>query len=148
MQNLFDIIKEHSLVVRCLPMTVVEHYNYNEGDESRTHVNADGTPMNFTIVTEMLDLNHFEQICKDVSGVSPLMAYENWKKHYPNGRKLLRRERIVEHGGWWYVKEMKNTGSTVTFQRKSDKFFAPTIEEAINLFLEYKKNKNATSSRK
>jgi hypothetical protein len=48
----------------------------------------------------------------------------------------LKETKISEKGGWWYVKETKNTDSTVRFSREFDKFFAPTLEEAIDLYLE------------
>jgi len=50
-------------------------------------------------------------------------------------RKVIREERKANNGGWWYVKETKNISSNVQFSREYDKFFAPTLEEAINLFL-------------
>lgn len=53
-----------------------------------------------------------------------------------NNRKFIREERTVENGGWWYVKQTANTMSTVTFSRKTDIFFAPTLEDAINMFLD------------
>jgi len=52
-----------------------------------------------------------------------------------NGRKFIREERPVEKGGWWYVKETADTRSQVQFSRKYDKFFAPTLEEALTLYL-------------
>lgn len=55
-----------------------------------------------------------------------------------NNRKFVREEKIVEKGGWWYVKETSNTNSTVTFNRKYDKFFAPTLKKAIQLYLDSK----------
>lgn len=62
-----------------------------------------------------------------------LVSVEKW-----NNRKFIRNERKVENGGWWYVKETQNTSSTVGFNRKYDKFFAPTLKEAIKLFLDSK----------
>lgn len=53
-------------------------------------------------------------------------------------KKFIREERIVANGGWWYVKETKNTSSAVTFDRRTDKFFAPTLQEAIQLYLNSK----------
>ena len=57
------------------------------------------------------------------------------------GRTFVRTEKTVEHGGWWYVKETKNTGATVQFNRKYDKFFAPTLEEALQLYIDSKGQK-------
>ena len=54
-------------------------------------------------------------------------------------RKFVREEKVVEKGGWWYIKEVKNTDSTVMFNRENDKFFAPTIKEAVKLYLKSKK---------
>lgn len=54
---------------------------------------------------------------------------------------LISKEKKVEKGGWWYVKETPNTMSTVRFSRKYDKFFAPTLKEAIDLFLKSKNEK-------
>ena len=53
-------------------------------------------------------------------------------------REFIREERIVENGGWWYVKETPNTDSTVHFSREYDKFFAPTLEGALQLYLDSK----------
>ena len=50
--------------------------------------------------------------------------------------KFVKEVRVVEKGGWWYVKETKNTGSNVTFNRKYDKFFAPTLEQALQMYLD------------
>jgi len=50
----------------------------------------------------------------------------------------------VDKGGWWYVKQVQNTSSTVRFDRKYDKFFAPTLEEAIQMFLDSLKNDYTT----
>lgn len=55
-----------------------------------------------------------------------------------NNRKFVRDEWVVTKGGWWYVKETANTNSTVRFSRKYDRFFAPTLEEAIQLYLDSK----------
>jgi hypothetical protein len=53
-------------------------------------------------------------------------------------KKFVREERKAENGGWWYVKETPNTGSTVRFNREHDAFFAPTLKEAIQLYLNSK----------
>ena len=108
MESIIDIIQKHSLTVRCLPHKVISHWTYKEGDENIKWVDSDGNP---------------------TKSKRSVVIRED-------GRKLLREERDVEKGGWWYVKETKNTSSTVTFSRKYDKFFAPTLEEAIKLYLD------------
>lgn len=111
MQSIIDIIEKHSLTVRCLPHVVVNHWSpYKEGDENVKRVDSNGNTINskYSVVTR------------------------------EDGKKLLREERIVDKGGWWYVKETKNTDSTVTFNRKNDKFFAPTLAKAIKLYLDSK----------
>ena len=57
-----------------------------------------------------------------------------------NGRKYIKTVREVERAGWWYVTESKNTDSIVHFSKGYKVFFAPTLEEAIQLFLESIKN--------
>ena len=42
---------------------------------------------------------------------------------------------------WWLVKETKNTDSIVQFSKKHEIFFAPTLNEAIQFFLDSKKEK-------
>ncbi|MBK7362639.1 MAG: hypothetical protein IPJ01_10125 [Micavibrio sp.] len=92
------------------------------------------------MVVQDFDLEHFQKTKPTKWETrTPEQRFENWKKNFPNGRKLLREEREVKNGGWWYVKETPNTDSTVIFQREYDKFFAPTLEEAIQLFLDSKK---------
>ena len=92
------------------------------------------------MVIQNFDLEYFQKTkpAKWNTGNSPEKMFENWKKNFPNGRKLLKETKIVKNGGWWYVKETKNTDSTVRFSREHDKFFAPTLEEAIQLYLDSK----------
>lgn len=142
MENLIKIIQEHSLTVRCLPHKVVNHWSYTEGDENKKYVNTKGEPINSKreVVVQNFDLEHFQKTKPTKWETrTPEQRFENWKKNFPNGRKLLREERAVEKGGWWYVKETPNTDSTVRFSREYDTFFAPTLEEAIQLFLDSKK---------
>lgn len=106
--NIIEVIKEHSLTVRCLPHKKISYWTYHEGDENRKWVDSKGNPS---------------------KSKKSLVIRED-------GKKLLKEERDIEHGGWWYVKQTKNTDSTVTFSRKYDKFFAPTIEEAVKLYLD------------
>ncbi len=111
MDNLIEIIQEHSLTVRCLPYVVVNHWTYKEGDEERIKKPSYDAIGNIRDVKQSIVFN------------------ERWN------RKMLREERQVEHGGWWYVKETKHTDSTVRFNREYDKFFASTLEEAISMYL-------------
>jgi hypothetical protein len=140
MENIIEIIQKHSLTVRCLPHEVVECWTYIEGDELKKYVDSNGNPCQKTreVVVQNLDLAYFQNT--HVSGKwnvgTPEERYEKWKKNFPNGKKLLKVTRKVEHGGWWYVKSAKNTDSTIRFDRKYDKFFAPTLEEAIKLYLD------------
>ena len=108
MENIIEIIKEHSLTVRCLPHEVVSYWTYHEGDENRKYVDSNGNPIKDT----------HELVIRG------------------DGKKLLKITKQVKNGGWWYVKETKHTDSTVQFSRKYDKFFAPTLEEAIQLYLD------------
>lgn len=112
MKNLIDIIQEHSLTVRCLPYKVISHWSYREGDEERVK-------------------GKYYDSKGNVKNVKKTVIFsEEWN------RKMVREERIVENGGWWYVKSTPHTSSTVKFNRKYDKFFAPTLEEAIQLYLD------------
>jgi len=140
MENIIDIIQKHSLTVRCLPHEVVSYYTYREGDEKAKWVNSDGSPSKSIreVVTQHFDLEHFQKTKppKWEDG-TPEQRFERWIKNNPNGRKLLKETRTVEKGGWWYVVETKDTDSTVRFSSKSsDNFLAPTLEGAINLYLE------------
>lgn len=143
MDNIFDIIKRHSLTVRCLPYEVVSFWSYREGDENKVYVDDSG---NFKkskreIIVQDFDLEYFQRTKPSKWNTdSPEKRFQNWKKNFPNGRKLLKETTVVEKGGWWYVKETRNTDSTVRFSREYDKFFAPTLEEAIQLYLNSIKN--------
>lgn len=117
MENLIEIIAKYSLTVRCLPHKVVSYWSYREGDEERVKRPSYDAKGNI----------------RDVKR-SVVTGYGTW----PKDKKFLREERDVEHGGWWYVKETSITNSTVKFSREHDKFFAPTLEEAIQLFLDSK----------
>lgn len=115
MENIIELIKNNSLTVRCLPYVVVSLLYYREGDEN--------TINNVLRLSDGSILNVKRSI----------VFSEKYK------RKMIREERIVEKGGWWYVKETKNTNSNVIFNRRHDTFFAPTLEEAINLYLKSSK---------
>lgn len=99
--NIEQIIKEHSLVVRCLPDKVISVYKYREGD---------------------ILSNDEEIIDKE-------------------GRKFIKRTKLVENAGLWIVKQAKNTDSTIQFSLKRD-FTGNTLEEAITLFLNSKKDEH------
>lgn len=111
MENLIDIIAKYSLTVRCLPHKVVNYWNYREGDEERVKkpsYNGNGK----------------------IRNVKKTVVFSE-----DYDRKMVKEERNIKNGGWWYVKHTPNTDSTVRFNRDYDKFFAPTLEEAIQLFL-------------
>lgn len=112
-QEIINTISEYSLTVRCLPYKVVNLWTYREGDENKKYVDSNGNPSKSTKTLYIRE----------------------------DGKKLLKEERTVERGGWWYVKETPNTNSTVRFNREYDKFFAPTLKEALQLFLNSKKSK-------
>ena len=112
--DLIKIIQENSLTVRCLPHKVINHWSYIDGDEER-------------VKKPSYDSNG------NIRNVKKTVVVDD------TGRKMVREERDVKHGGWWYVKVTPHTNSTITFSRKYDKFFAPTLEEAIQLYLESKK---------
>lgn len=112
MENLIEIIQKHSLTVRCLPYEVISYYSYRKGDEERV------TKPSYDSEGKIRDVK------------KSVVFSEVWQ------RKMIKEERNVDRGGWWYVKETKNTNSTVRFSRKHDKFFAPTLEEAIKLYLD------------
>ena len=139
MKNIIEIIKKHSLTVRCLPYETVNCWSYKEGDENRKYVDSNGKTIEAKreVIIQDFDLTHFQKTKPTKYNTdTPEKRFENWKKNFPNGRKLLKETKIVKNGGWWYVKETKNTDSTVRFSREYDKFFAPTLEEAIQLYLD------------
>lgn len=141
MTNIIEIIQKNSLTVRCLPYETVTCWSYKEGDENIMYKNSNGEIIEAKreVVIQDFDLEHFQKTKPTKWNTdSPEKRFENWKKNFPNGKKLLKETRTVKNGGWWYVKESKNTDSTVQFIRQYDKFFAPTLEEAIKLYLDSK----------
>ena len=141
--NILKIIEDNFLCVRRLPFEVISYWNYSEGDEDRIKIPSfleDGTPIKDKkeIIIENLNLEYFQKTPPQDwdKDKTPEYRYERYKNMYPNGRKLIKNTKIVEKGGWWYVKKVNNTDSTVRFSNKTDKFFAPTLEEAVQLFLE------------
>lgn len=138
MENIAAIIQKHSLTVRCLPYETVNYWSYKDGDENKVYVDAKGNRIEAKreVIIQDFDLAHFQKTppqkwCTD----NPEKRFSNWRKNNPNGKKLLKETKTVKNGGWWYVKETKNTDSTIRFSREYDKFFAPTLEEAIRLYL-------------
>ena len=140
-EEILQIIANNFLCVRRLPFEVISCWSYREGDENRKYVQEDGSEIiaERTVVIQDFDLNYFQKTKPSKYDKStPEQRYALWKKNNPNGRKLLKEIKKVEKGGWWYVKEVQNTNSTVSFNRKYDEFFAPTLEEAIQLYLNSK----------
>ena len=113
-EQIIQAIQEHSLTVRCLPHVVTSLLTYREGDEERVKQPVYDSEGNVRDVKREVVFN------------------EAW------GRKFVKSERKVERGGWWLVKQTKNTDSTVRFSMKANQetFFAPTLEEAIQKFLD------------
>jgi len=109
-QEILKTIADNFLCVRRLPFNVVIYWSYREGDENTKCVDSEGNP---------------------TKAKRSVVIRED-------GKKLLKEERIIEKGGWWYVKPVNNTSSTVRFSREYDKFFAPTLEEAVQLYLNIK----------
>jgi len=109
-QEILKIITDNFLCIRRLPFEVVSYWTYKEGDELKKWVDSKGNPS---------------------KSQKSLVIRED-------GKKLLKEVRIIEQGGWWYVKPINNTDSTIRFSREYDKFFAPTLEEAIKLYLNSK----------
>jgi hypothetical protein len=143
MDDLINIIQKHSLTVRCLPHKVVNHWSYKEGDENKKYVDSKGNAIKSkrTLVIQKFDLEYFEKTPPQEwdKKLTPKERLKRFLRTNPTGeRKLIKEEKTVEHGGWWYVKETKNTDSTIRFNRKYDKFFAPTLKEAIQLYLNSK----------
>ena len=126
--NIIDIIQKNSLTVRCLPYKVTSKLscpkNYN-------------LQKNEVIEFWKPDLKYFSENNRwDNPQKIMDKFYSNWGE---KGRPFIVKTRNVEKGGWWYVKETKDTNSTIRFNRKYDKFFASTLEEAIKLYLDSKK---------
>lgn len=141
--DFIKIIQENSLIVRCLPYKTVDLQTYREGDELRKWVNSEGKEIKAKreVIVQKFDLEYFKNTPPQEwnNNRTPQQRLEAYLKHNPSGeRKLLRTEKEVLNGGWWYVKETKNTDSTILFSKKTDKFFAPTLEEAMQMYLDSK----------
>lgn len=139
--EILQVISDNFLCVRRLPFETITYWSYKDGDENKKYINSDGKPITAKreVVIQYFDLEHFQRtkpskFCTD----SPEIRFSNWRKHNPNGRKLLKETKTIEKGGWWYVKPVNNTSSMVRFNREYDEFFAPTLEEAVQLFLNSK----------
>lgn len=131
-EQIIQIIQDHALTVRCLPHVVVERWSHND-----RWTLQEGDELEYWKPT----MDYFMKVTtygKQGSQERKNEASKRLKKFYetfPDGRAIVKRTRQVEHAGWWYVKQTKNTDSTVRFSRKYDKFLAPTLEEAIKLYL-------------
>lgn len=121
-QEILQIIADNFLCVRRLPFEVVNFWTYKEGDENKLG-GFDGRPV-YTENSQIFNIKREVVTCLG-----------NW----PKDKKWIKETRKVEKGGWWYVKEVQNTGSTIRFRRDYDVFFAPTLEEAVQLYLNSKK---------
>lgn len=126
-EEIIQIIAENSLTVRCLPLEVKEAYSFKQEEFDKG---------GYELKIWCPDLEYFEN--SQFLG-NAKSRYEAFYKRFPKGRKFMVRTRYPEKGGWWYVKEKPDTSSTVCFNRKHDKFFAPSLEEAVQLYLNSKK---------
>ena len=126
--NIIDIIQKNSLTVRCLPYKVTSKLSYSKNYKLQKDEVIEFWKPNLEYFSENNKWSNPQKIMDKF--------YSNWGK---NGRPFIVRTRNVEKGGWWYVKETKDTNSTIRFNRKYDKFFASTLEEAIKLYLNSKK---------
>lgn len=137
--DILRIVKENSLTIRCLPETVISINLYREGDENITPYQKSIGVFKKEIEIQNFDLEYFKNTPPPMfSNMTPKQRFESFKRSYPNGRKILKSYRKVKNGGWWYVKETKNTSSTIRFNRKTDKFFDTTLEGAIKMYLKSK----------
>lgn len=119
-QEILQIIADNFLCVRRLPFEVISHWCYNEGDENKLG-GFEGKP----VYTESGEVKNIKR--------EVITNFGNW----PKDKKFIKEIRTVDKGGWWYVKEVKNTSSLIEFNRR-DAFFAPTLEEAVQLYLNSK----------
>jgi hypothetical protein len=136
-EEILKIIAENCLCVRRLPFEVVSYWTYREGDENKKYIDSKGNPINTKkeVVIQDFDLEYFQKTKPSKWETrTPEQRYENFKKNFPNGRKILKETKVVEKGGWYIVKQVFNTDSQVHFSFKED-FLAPTLEGAIELFL-------------
>ena len=137
-EEILKIITDNFLCVRRLPFETISYWTYKEGDENKKYVDSKGNPIKSKreVVVQNFDLSHFQKTKPSKwENRSPEERYEQYKKNFPNGRKLLKETKTVEKGGWWFVKPVYNTDSQVHFNRKNDEYFAPTLEEAIKLYI-------------
>jgi hypothetical protein len=130
--DVIEIITKHSLTVRCLPYEVVSKWTYREGQKLKE---------NQELVYWKPDIDYFKNL-KILDLRTARNRMKDFYKRFPDGKPVVKETRLVKKGGWFYVKETKNTDSTVRFNRDFDKFFAPTLEEAIKLFLKEKEVQN------
>ena len=117
-EEILKIISDNFLCVRRLPFEVITYWTYKEGDEHK--LGSFGDRIIHTESGKTLNVKR-----------EVVTGYGDW----PKDKKWIKETRQVEKGGWYYVKEVLNTSSTIRFQRKYDEFFAPTLEEAIQLYL-------------
>lgn len=121
---IIDTIKKFSLTVRCLPFETQTMFAAKDDE-----VLKDG----FTEYFWKPDDEYFKNV-----SINWESRKTQFYSRFPNGRRFFKETKKVDKGGWWYVKETKNTHSTIVFNRQNDKFFAPTLEQAIELFFKSK----------
>lgn len=129
-EEIIQSIADNSLTVRCLPHIVTSKSSVRDVNKLQ-----EGSVLEYW----QPDLEYFVTMNKYSNG-QKLMDnfYSRWGE---KGRPFEVKKTKVEKGGWWYVKETQDTSSTVIFSRKYDEFFAPTLEEALQLYLSSKKIK-------
>lgn len=140
--DIITIIADNFLCVRRLPFQIITYHTYKDGDENKKYIDDNGNPIEVTkeVIVQDFDLEYFKNTKPDeLSERTPEQRFAGWKLRFPNGRKLLKETRNIEIGGWWYVKEVRNIDSIVRFNRERDTYCAPTLEEAIQLYLNSKK---------
>ena len=125
--DIVRIIKENSLTVRCLPEVVTYKHAYSKDYKLKDNEKIEYWKPGLKYFSENNKYSNPQKMMDNF--------YTTWGK---KGRPFVVGSRQVDKGGWWYVKEVGNISSMVRFDREYDKFFAPTLKEAIELYLDSK----------
>lgn len=128
--NYLEVIKEHGLMVRQIPLENRETYCANSIKTGRRK-----------------DLTEFEFFWREIN-LDGRFKYENLKEMHKGkdyfkfddeDQKIFRhyatRVKANKNGGFWMCKKSTGTGSNIAWCKKSD-CLAPTLEESVDLFLE------------
>lgn len=118
-QALVNAITTHGLMVRQIPLEIVERWNITTSNEKNIPADAE-------IEVIMPDLAYFN---------GNQARFNDFYRYNPNGRRVRVERRVPAHAGYWLTKQATHSMSQIHWDIKED-CLAATLEQSVALWLQ------------